>query len=482
MDESEKSGSQEYLSNAPSAMSLGEGLSALRAMRHSLRIDDAIPDKVKSWSSTLEAIENRLIQLERQNHDLICLTDQLTENNALLLDLKYQADQAEAKAIACDSGKTQFLARISHEIRSPLSVILGYADQILEDSVTLQQSRHIAGHIRQTGDFVLDVINEVLDLSKIEAGAFTLSAHETPLIPLIREVFDLFEHAAFKRGIGFELKVSYPLPETIFVDGHRLKQVLVNLCSNALKFTEKGKVSLTCWYENNHINFEVQDTGIGMTETQLSKIFKPFTQAEDTISSRFGGTGLGLCIAYEIVEQMGGKLTVESTMGKGSCFAVDLSLAGQSYKLVEQVVHSNSILRSTEEVQQLSGKVVVAEDTKDLQMIIGAVLKKAGLDVTLVNNGQQALDAYKEGDYDLVILDIEMPVMDGLTAMKAIKSLQQENGLRPVPVLALTAHAFKDEVVRLGREGFNDVIIKPFKRQLLLESLAGWLGNDTKLH
>lgn len=427
------------------------------------------------WKAALKQLETRHCELEATVSQLQDLNEQLTESNALLLDLKYQADQAEAKAVACDYEKTKFLARMSHEIRSPLSVVLGYADQILEDGLDAEQARQVASRIRSTGDFILEVINEVLDLSKIEAGALVLSPSESHLPELLMDIQELYEQTAKQRGIGFELDMQFPLPETVFIDSHRLKQVLVNLCSNAVKFTEKGRVRLRTWYAKSVLYFEVDDSGIGITENQLERIFHPYAQAEETIASRFGGTGLGLYIVYEIVEQMGGKLWVTSEAGRGSCFTFSLPLLDQPIQFVPDMNSVKTRLnRARAKTIVLKGRVLVAEDTQDLQMIIGAVLKKAGLEVTLVHNGRQALDSLEHMSYDLVLLDIEMPVLDGVSTFEAIRASSSEQ-LKTVPILALTAHAFKDEISRLEHVGFDAVVTKPFKRQGLLSTLARWL-------
>lgn len=448
-------------------------LGVIKAERNQL--DSTYGIASPQWQDALAQLEIRHLELETALVDLQDLNEQLTVSNAMLLDLKYQAERAQAHAIACDREKTEFLARMSHEIRSPLSVILGYAEQIIEDDVDKATCQQVAGQIRTTSHFLSDVINEVLDVSKIEAGAFTLASDTTDLCQLIHDVYELLNQAACKKGIEFKLDFTFPLPQFLQIDGHRLKQVLINLCSNAIKFTDHGSVQLRVRFVNAIVFIEVEDSGIGMSADQLSHIFLPFTQAEETISARFGGTGLGLFIAYKIVEQMGGQLQVSSTVAQGSCFSIELPIHQAHIQLVSHDSHLNIVSQKPAQVQALSGRIIVAEDTKDLQIIIGAALRKAGLDVILVGNGQQAVDSFKKGSIDLVLLDIEMPVLGGVLAFEAIRAWETEQNLVQVPILALTAHAFKDELDRLAQVGFDDVITKPFQRQSLFNVLGHWL-------
>lgn len=395
-----------------------------------------------------------------------------------------QLEQARARADAANQAKSDFLANMSHEVRTPMTSILGYTDLMLEPGATEEERLDYAKTIRRNGNHLLQIINDILDLSKIDAGKMQVERVDCSPTQLLHEVESLLRVSAREKNLVFSIKVDGRIPSSIQSDPIRLRQILLNLVSNAIKFTDEGKVSLTASLDKSSdgkplMRFDVADTGIGLTEDQQQNLFAAFTQADTSTTREYGGTGLGLYIARSLAQLLGGDLTVQSERGKGSTFTVavdpgdlnnvpmvdNVRSVANAVEQVEEVRHAG-----VESVGRLDGaRILIAEDGPDNQRLISYVLRKAGARIEVVENGklavERALAAKREGSsFDVILMDMQMPEMDGYAATAKLRS-EDYHGT----IVALTAHAMEGDADRCRRSGCNDYATKPVDRKKLIE-------------
>lgn len=396
------------------------------------------------------------------------------------------AEAARVRAEAASRSKSEFLANMSHEIRTPLTAILGYADLLREDSgetLSITQRGQTLDTIRNAGQHLLAVINDVLDLSKIEADRMTVERVETPLIHILCEVESLMRPRAAEKGVALTLELGSVVPDRIVSDPTRLRQIVMNLTGNAVKFTDAGsvRVRVTVSKLTKRLVIDVKDSGTGMTEDQAARLFTPFTQADQSVTRRHGGTGLGLTICRRLAALMGGSVELRATQyRRGSCFRVTLPLDPvANARWVERIaaVHE-SIATPTEPsaMPRLSGRILLAEDGPDNQRLVSFYLKKAGAAVEIAENGSVALMAVERAaldgkPFDLLLTDMQMPVMDGYT----MTSLLRARG-SVIPIVALTAHAMAEDRDRCLEAGCDDYATKPIDRARLIEVCSRWMG------
>jgi len=433
-----------------------------------------------NWLVIVRDITERK-QAEQEQRDYAVALESLNRT----LEEFYTAAEAATRA------KSEFLANMSHEIRTPMTAILGYTDVLLADDEDAEESPErleALRTIKRNGEFLLEIINDILDVSKIESGRLEMEQVKFSPQQLIADVLTLMQVRADAKKLALAVHYQTPIPATIVSDPTRLRQILINLVGNAIKFTESGTVQLVVSLVGSDrcslLQFDVIDSGIGIQPEQIEKLFQPFCQADATTTRKYGGTGLGLTISKRLAELLGGNITVTSQSGQGSTFTVTIgtgSIAG--IPLVRDPVEATSAMATTATASastKLACRVLLAEDGPDNQRLISHVLRKAGAEVTIVDNGARAVSAILQPEagstpFDVVLMDMQMPVLDGYGATERLREAGCE-----IPVIALTAHAMSGDREKCMSAGCNDYATKPIDRAALLETVAHWAQCTTK--
>jgi PAS domain S-box-containing protein len=398
-----------------------------------------------------------------------------------------------AAAEAATRAKSEFLANMSHEIRTPITAILGYTKLLLaEEGIDRAPAHRVRAFevIRRNGEYLVDLINDILDLSKIEAGKLQVEPARCSPAQLVADVVALMRVRADEKRLQLDTRFAGPLPQSISTDRTRLRQILVNLVGNALKFTDRGKVSIVVRYfredDQPWVQFHVTDTGIGMTEEQMGLLFRPFSQVDASASRKFGGTGLGLAISKRLVEALGGRITVRSTAGEGSTFTFTIDPGPcDDEALVDAAAETAECLPPKEVAPVvkkgvLRGRVLVAEDSPDIQRLTVLLLESAGAEVEAVENGQLAVEqawaAWQSGrPFDVVLMDMQMPIMDGYAAAGELRRREY-----PLPIIALTAHAMAEDRQKCLDAGCEDYLTKPIDIAQLIAKVAEHVNSSPR--
>lgn len=405
---------------------------------------------------------------------LLSQIKQLDMTNHLLHQQQDELRAAKDAAESASKTKSDFLANMSHEIRTPMNAIVGLAQLTLETELTSKQKGYLS-RLKEASNSLLAIITDILDFSKIEADQIVLEPSPLNLPEIIKSVTELFQFALMEKQLDLEVTIADDIPSQLVGDPLRLRQVLSNLISNAIKFTEQGGIRLkaevaTRTLQKLVLRIQISDTGIGIEKEQSERLFQPFTQADESIVRRFGGTGLGLSIARRLVVLMGGEITVSSTPGKGSTFAftVCLDLPGTVKAEMQQDQQT-----PYEIAQPIHGaRILLVEDNRVNQYVAKEFLSKAGLEVSCANDGKEGLELVTASAFDAVLMDMQMPVMDGLEATRQIRLLPVGHNL---PIIAMTAAATESDREQCLAAGMDDYITKPIVPVEMLEKLIKWI-------
>jgi len=405
----------------------------------------------------------------------------ITEHKRAMSELSRAKQAAESASRA----KSEFLANMSHEIRTPMTAILGFAD-ILADEIEKPELAKAVQTIKRNAEYLLRLLDDILDLSKIEAGRLYLEQVSCSPRALVEDVISLMKARADSKKVPLEIKYVGAIPATIATDPIRLRQILINLVSNAIKFTEAGGVKVVTWLVENaghtpELRFDVIDTGIGMTEEEVDKLFQPFTQADSSMTRRFAGSGLGLAISKRLAGMLGGDITVTSTPQKGSTFSVTVGtgplagvpmLEGPTDAAAARVQSAQPMAKPQ---PKLDCRVLLAEDGFDNRRLISLLLEKAGADVVVAENGQIAVEKTlaAASPFDVILMDMQMPIMNGYTATRELRSKGYTG-----PIIALTAQAMSGDRQKCLDAGCDDYLSKPIDRH----KLSGMVAQYARKH
>jgi signal transduction histidine kinase/CheY-like chemotaxis protein len=446
-----------------------------------LEVQQSLENNLKKTLSQSSRLSEKILRLDKILSIVAILAvvilgtfiiKRLLEQLKLINILAIEKERADKSAMI----KEQFLANMSHEIRTPINAVVGFSG-LLQKTPLQSDQKQFVDLIQKSGDNLLAVVNDILDISKLEAGMMRITKNPFSISEICMSMEMMFFHKATEKNISFSCTVDEDIPDTLVGDAERLNQVLINLINNALKFTSEGEVNVNVIMEKRtsdkvDLKFSIKDSGIGIPKNKLSTIFDRFEQADSETSRQYGGTGLGLSIVKKIINLQGGEINVQSETGKGSEFIFNIT-----YEFIEnpENLENYTTVHNQDNVVFNNIKALVAEDNITNQTLLKFTLKQWNLDYDLAENGQQALDLIQKNKYDIVLMDIQMPLMDGYEAAKKIRKEVNAS----IPIIAMTAHVLPTEREKCINAGMNDYISKPLKETEFLKLLKKYLPHTS---
>jgi signal transduction histidine kinase/ActR/RegA family two-component response regulator len=498
----------DYLSN------IGKGNSSLMPQTFEFQEFDAISETLRQVTRVHGETERRWKRAENElistNTDLIDQASELKRGHKFALSMMEDAENAreelevtnnrlnemieQAKQAKCEAdngnrAKSDFLATMSHEIRTPLNGIIGFVEMLDDTKLSVEQD-DILNRIKSSSEVLMSLINNVLDFSKVESGHLNLESRGFSILPVIRDLKSMFSTQAKEKGLSLKITMDNDVLRKLTGDETRFRQILLNLLSNAIKFTQSGEVTLHLSKHNLdtesnsvELEFKVRDTGIGMSSEEIGRLFLPFSQGDSSTTRKYGGTGLGLAICKNLSEAMGGKVWVTSQPGEGSSFIgrvrFDLDTMADNQAPLSgtekhNVIPSESINKKVESdklADSLALKIAVAEDNEANQQVILMMLRRLGWESEFAGNGQELLDLVRDKDFDLIFMDVQMPLMDGLEATRRLRAGEAGEEVKDVKIIALTANALSGDETRCLESGMDAFMSKPLKLNTLKQTI-----------
>ncbi|MBN1788812.1 MAG: response regulator [Sedimentisphaerales bacterium] len=419
------------------------------------------------------------IERKRSEYSLIEAKNELEQSNTRLVKATAVANEMAAEAEKANAAKSQFLANMSHEIRTPMNAIIGFSEVLAEEEPLTAQQKEYLKMILDSSKHLLDLINDILDFSKIETGRMDVDNIQCDIRALLAAIESTMNPSAKHKNLEFKIECADDVPTAIFTDPAKIRQCLINIVSNAIKFTEQGYVKISArkisQQDGQFVEFEVSDTGIGIPPDKLDSVFDAFTQADGSTTRKYGGTGLGLTITKQMAGLIGGQVSAESEVGKGSKFKLVMPMTNTAQTQDDKGsgFGKTTAANAAQEIEpQFSGGVLVVEDIQTNQALIKTLLEKLGFVVTVAENGLEAIEAVKKQHFEMIFMDVQMPEMNGYDATKRLRSL----GIK-TPIVAMTASVVEDDEQKCRQAGYDNYLAKPIDHKCLVEIISSYLAS-----